>query len=375
MSQSDLNIVNTDNILNYVPKIDSDSTYWLVRTDGGKYYDDFFKNNYIGIRWNKISLSFLKNNVNNSEHIIKKLSEEYTIDSHGEPYKKQTYTSWANQLVRFVDEIKENDTILIPNSGSKKFMVGYVVGETFEEKENDDSSNEKSDLIIDDEYPISNFNKRYRIEWIGSFSRDAADAKIYRMINTHHAITNINEYKPYINRALFDCYQEGSKIHLTFNINQNDDLNAESFLSFLNSLVSLANMQEASNKNNALLKTNVQSPGIVEIIIDSAGSGIFLFLIYLVLNKKSQFKIKFKIGLTGMEFSIDKSSDKLIDLKALKANDNHESHELELLNRKLELADKLKKAYPDVNASEPADLIKIIDEMIESQKTKNDDTN
>lgn len=53
-----------DIVFKFNDKID----FWLIRADGGKYYDDFVNNDYIGIRYNRITVDELNKLAN--ENII-----------------------------------------------------------------------------------------------------------------------------------------------------------------------------------------------------------------------------------------------------------------------------------------------------------------
>ena len=37
-----------------IPMIDKNRKYWLVRTESGKFFEDFLFNNYIALGWDKI---------------------------------------------------------------------------------------------------------------------------------------------------------------------------------------------------------------------------------------------------------------------------------------------------------------------------------
>ena len=54
---TDLNVSDILSLFN-VPKIE-ERNYWLVRTDGGNYFEDFTRNNYIAIGWDYLTLERL----------------------------------------------------------------------------------------------------------------------------------------------------------------------------------------------------------------------------------------------------------------------------------------------------------------------------
>ncbi|MBM7645069.1 hypothetical protein JOD45_001280 [Scopulibacillus daqui] len=56
--------------------------YWLLRADGGKYYDDFFLNDFVAISDNEITLEMIRECQNNSIAGI-------TLDHYKELYKEK----------------------------------------------------------------------------------------------------------------------------------------------------------------------------------------------------------------------------------------------------------------------------------------------
>ena len=48
-----------------IPIVPENIHYWIIRTNGGDYYDDFILHNYISISWDYVSLNILynKNNI------------------------------------------------------------------------------------------------------------------------------------------------------------------------------------------------------------------------------------------------------------------------------------------------------------------------
>ncbi len=73
MSNKDIN-----EFVNDIPEI-SERNYWMVRTNGGAYFEDFVEKGFIGINYNKINLSQIESvktagqtGRNSLEEIVKK---------------------------------------------------------------------------------------------------------------------------------------------------------------------------------------------------------------------------------------------------------------------------------------------------------------
>ncbi|HFZ9755746.1 TPA: hypothetical protein ACGL4Y_001856, partial [Streptococcus agalactiae] len=58
-----------EEVIEKIPKINSSSDYWLVRSNSGEFYTDFNINSYIGIGWNEISLENIKSANNDADSL------------------------------------------------------------------------------------------------------------------------------------------------------------------------------------------------------------------------------------------------------------------------------------------------------------------
>ena len=104
-----------------IPSISPTRHYWIIRTNGGDYYEDFVLHQYISIAWDYVTLNILNTQ---DEDAIKRLIEEYEtltstvkddIDDDSDGTAKGTITSIYNKICRFVFEIQKGDIILIPS--------------------------------------------------------------------------------------------------------------------------------------------------------------------------------------------------------------------------------------------------------------------
>ena len=57
-----------------IPSVPEDIHYWIIRTNGGEYYEDFTLHEYISISWDYVSLSIL---YTKDDDEIKRLIEVY----------------------------------------------------------------------------------------------------------------------------------------------------------------------------------------------------------------------------------------------------------------------------------------------------------
>ena len=120
----------------HIPEVPNDTRYWIIRTNGGEYYEDFILHGYISISWDYISLNTL---YNKSEDEIKRLIEVYEKissseldDDESDGTTKGKITSILNKINRFVFEIDKDDIILIPSKNSDRVTIARVIGEAYE---------------------------------------------------------------------------------------------------------------------------------------------------------------------------------------------------------------------------------------------------
>ena len=45
----------------YIPEFDVNTHFWLLRAEGGKYFEDFIDDSYVGIRYNNVHVDDVLN--------------------------------------------------------------------------------------------------------------------------------------------------------------------------------------------------------------------------------------------------------------------------------------------------------------------------
>ena len=363
--------INLTSIVNKIPVIDSSSNYWLVRADSGKFYQDFLMNGYIGLAWNDISLKFIKDSNNDTEKIKNKLKHSEYIDH--EDTNEQSYGTWANQLIKFVNGLKINDMVVVPSKQSEFFMVGKITSDPFEVKKKDLAD------MQSDEYPTSDYLKRRHVRWFGSFSRDEADTALYKMIYSQHTLSDINFYKPYINRALFDAYIEDNQLHITFKVTQDAGIPANDLGRFMYQISDLYKIYYP--ENDVITKVNVQSPGPIETIFKNVFKGA-LVVCALGLCSAIPYGGKFDIGndvighvsfeLPGVATVHQENEAKKLKNKEQEIKNNEEELKLEkdAVNQAVKMRVPISKLGLKLPKTVEAQLQEEVDRQIEKQKDK-----
>lgn len=129
-----------------IPNISVERNYWLVRTSGGVWYDEFSNDNFIGINWNELTEKHCKTDNRTEAEVI--ISNNY-------PESKQPGKIIKN-IIKFYQEIKIGDVVMIPDENSKKINFGIISGEDVYEIT-------VSQTKIDEGY--CPFKKRRKVSW------------------------------------------------------------------------------------------------------------------------------------------------------------------------------------------------------------------
>ncbi|TVZ81274.1 hypothetical protein FB379_11773 [Aeribacillus composti] len=242
-----------EQLIKHIPRIPENQRYWFVRTNSGEYYDSFVNDGFIGIGWNQIELKHLKEN-RPLEDIVR------------EKYKNENRPNYvANQIKTFCNDMKKGDIVLIPSSKSTFIHFGVIQDtEPYEEEipfevENID---EHPELLFEYE-GVCPYRKRRRIKWVKVIKRDNMDPQLYKLIYSHHTISNADGYAEYIDKSLFDFYIKGDKCHFILHVRKKEHIKARHLIPFMSDLLTIA---DRNSDDEIDIKVNVQSPGTIELI-------------------------------------------------------------------------------------------------------------
>ena len=111
-----------------IPEISNERQIWLIRTNGGLYYNDFTTNKYVALGWDAVSVDLLLNSSISNDAKKEKINELY-------PDEKRPGLIFS-QLYNFHCVMNNGDLVLIPSEGTKFIRVG-ILGETVEEVSKD----------------------------------------------------------------------------------------------------------------------------------------------------------------------------------------------------------------------------------------------
>lgn len=263
-----------ENLTTQFENLESNKDYWFIRTMKGRNFTPFLNNGFIGINWNYVTATNLREL---NEQQIKDIIAENEVDDRGNLYDpvstrgKAKITSIYNKLIRF-KELKAGDMVVIPSSGSNYLAFGVITDAQIFNNFDDDECD---------------FHKRRHVHWITTQALENLDSIFYKMIFSLHAISNINSYSSYIDKIVSSVFVKDDKSHLILNVRQEDDINYDSLNGVLQNVRNLTalindsfNFQEDLSNNS--VKLNIQSPGTIEFIYNT-GRSLLLASIFLAM--------------------------------------------------------------------------------------------
>lgn len=338
--------------------------YWFVRTNGGLYYNEYKTKGFIAFGINTVCDKKLLEDADTS-----KAAKEQLINKIKKAYKNKTenfttYTSIVaennlslkkskkdniqtgliiNQLKRFMLEMKIGDIVLIPSSDSDKITFGKITSEYYVDK-----TSPLEGFLEDNKCP---FFKRINVKWIKTIKKKNLDPYLYKVIYSHHSITDVSYAKNYINRSLSDIYILNDKLYITFNVNRKTGIPVKNLLEFIGSFEKVAHSINLNPKYideiaQAEVKLNLQSPGPIQYIMSFTAGAVILAVAYATYNIAERGgTISIEHNNTKIELNVNaKTEDKYTITKTYEettekiTSDNGEVKELRKNIEKLEIA-------------------------------------
>lgn len=246
--------------------IPSSTNFWLVRTKGGRFYNDFCIQNFIALGWNIIDQDTLYDDFDEgqeeSEQILK---EEVLIKYKGN--KRPGYP--VNQSRTFMYEMQPNDFVVIPGLDDKPVLFGKLL----HYYEDSSYTYEKEISFLNDIPPVGEpidcpYKKRWKVQWLKSRKTEELNPYLGRLFASSHGLSKANDYSDYILSSIFDFYEWNGNYNGVFRVKQQQRIKSKDLSGFIYNIDKLS---EAIIHAETSVKTNLNSPGD---IILSIGSGI-----------------------------------------------------------------------------------------------------
>ncbi|WP_346222723.1 hypothetical protein U9I39_04400 [Lacticaseibacillus rhamnosus] len=369
---NDVATIDVEEFISNLPHLSTDSDYWLVRANGGQFFPDFLMNNYVGIGFNKIKLASLQESGGDTVRIKKMVEEVYgdgltdladdeeskLVDDSSitNPTEKSPGTI-AGQLSRFVFGINKGDIVVVPSISSNSFIVGNVISDPYEL-----DSSSIGNATENVEYEPSPFQKRVNVHWLGRFARSDADAHLYPMIYSQNSVSRVNDYRSFINRALFDAYiLDDDNLHLTFHVMQQSNINAKFLGQFIYQLSKLTELISPESLQDLIIKVNVQSKGPIETASKHPFWTAFAFIILSVALNGGHFDIsifgqRFYVQQNGLIERVEDTLDRNLARKTKEQTDKNKitAQEIQNIQEAYKVAKELKVPINSLNIDLPA---------------------
>lgn len=333
-----------------IPRVE-ERNYWLVRSNGGEYYEDFLHHDYIAIAWDYVNISILNNKSGDEIKALIELNERSLptkTDLSEEEVNAGVVTSIYNKIIRFTKEFNIGDIVLVPSKNSERIAIGIINSETYEDLSYISDYLEKNPNT---KLKLCPYFKRRKVKWLKQLLKSELDIYLVKAFSSHHAISSINEYAEFIDRNLYSIYTKQEELHSTVYAGHPNGLTLRELVELSRNLeLSLIDLCEQFgmeyDEESYNVKINIHSPGVMEFIGYGAAAGIALSIFMFSLNHLINGG-KFKIGLKRDK--VTKSTEFILEsgTKGLRGRD------IELKELELKKQDELKKLVKDLQIESP----------------------
>lgn len=207
-------------------EVPEDRRYWVVRCDGGGYYDHF-------VRFGIIALGHLDDlNLEDSGDEPFLLDREKLENSLKDVHDKLQVTSRRtsvhfNQVKSFIAEMSVGDWVLTISHSMVRF--GRVTGKPRLKKE-------PLRIVYDaekDKQVVLRYNLRRTVIWGPSIKREDLPFGLLSSLRANQTLFNIDQHWDAVHHSLYPVFRKGSELYLSAKINTKDKVRNYSVVSLL----------------------------------------------------------------------------------------------------------------------------------------------
>lgn len=234
------------------PTIVPNRNYWFLRTHGGDYYKEFFLKGFVAIGWNDVPCV---EDLYRTDEIVGPFKEKYGSNT----------TRVFNQVYRFCREMQKGDIVIIPSTGSAEFAFGLLEDDIHYEADDIDNA------LQEESCP---YLKRRKVKWITSTKRYLIDPKLYLFFRNQQALSNANDYRPFIERAINPFYIMDGVAYFNIAVRRQADVPSLHIPLYMTGILERAvELNNAINNEDETVtaaarkinsRVNVQCPGVIE---------------------------------------------------------------------------------------------------------------
>lgn len=253
-----LNRKNTPVIFDHVAEIDSQKEYWYFRADGED-YADFIQNGYIGINWNFISASDIREE--NLEYLRKSvITNSYKY--RNVPYdwlgsgEKSSVTKTIGKLFAFKN-LKKGDVILIPSEEADRFSIGEIADDEIYTATSPDLS------------PTA-YLKRRKVNWLKTSVQHHYYNSFFYLLRHSHTIISIKKHADFIDSLMEELYIKDGDCFLSLKINKESEISLTDLKDLFDNYLGLiskvnTDFNFGEKIDTTTVKLSLNSPGFINI--------------------------------------------------------------------------------------------------------------
>lgn len=274
--------------------------YWFIRTNGGAWFEEFVHEEHCTIVDPNIELDKLRylkskneifkeldrlnddkiEQINSESRKLNLKEEELKHRLQNETKSKRNMSNESNRLYNFIHNIKENDLVIIPSKSSRLYKIGIVASPAKQYTEDQIEEIEKRSFSEKKGKKRKKYhnskNKIFRtVIWLKTIERRQINPKVLNHLNMHQTIANLNNFRPLLNQLISAIYIQHDKLHININVEREKGINNDLW-SELHKTIGLVESQ--ANYKIKEMKIDVQSPGLLEIILEIDYNTIESFL-------------------------------------------------------------------------------------------------
>lgn len=347
--QEQLNIINS--ILDFtVPIIPESTRFWMIRTQKGYFYNEFISRRFVALGFNIIDHS-----TNFSESNKDSLKDAILLE-HKEIQRPSTV---INKCKTFIYDINEGDILIIPSSGSH--YITFALAGSYYEDESKTSELEHLviEKIVNGDIDITDvscpYKKRRHITLLRTVRSEELNYSLCRAISNYHGISNMDSYAKHILNALYNYYYFQDTLAFVYSIKKIEPIRPRELNSILYGTTEiLCYVAPEETISNQL---SLNSPGDIVYYIKTSleffkdnWTIFFGLLVFVGGGSALSFQVPGVIDILKSIFTAP------AELKEKKAN--AELKELEVLEKKVEVYEKIKASGIDPKAlSKSLDII------------------
>lgn len=353
--------MNTTSAVPLIPVISAEKNYWLIRTQGGRYYNDYKSNGFIAINWDDVSIEDIENL--SVTELGRKVKLAYP--------DKRGHGRTANQLRIFSKLIKKSDTVIITSHSSNRLTIGEVLEDTpYIEIINEKTLEENNHLCP--------FQKRKKVRWGPTYHKYEIDIELFRLLqHAQHTISSANEYADTIEGLTHNFFIRGNSAYLALRVKKDGKIPMFEFFPMGTEILNLAlEFNQYSkviqlNIEDIETKVNVNSPGKIKL----KGTVVTITVIGMLLVGLAggRFTIKTPETLGGLDIEI--STDSLIrEVNEFLDSKQQRDHQDKLLKQymndlEVDTPDELKAVFDAVSNQKEEAISSEVKEVKEVEKT------